>query len=61
MSLREHTELPTRKLNRLSARTPQSGLYWCSCCDRDLISAGQKCATCGARSPRNVMRKRDVV
>lgn len=61
MRLNEHTELPTRKLNRLARRTPRTGLFWCDYCDQNHVGAGQKCALCGHRDTRpRIMRKGEL-
>lgn len=60
MRLREHTELPTRKLNRLSARTPRKGLFWCGRCDADIVGVGQRCKTCGCKHGPRTMKATEV-
>lgn len=39
-------DAPTRKLNRLHARRPRTGRYWCGCCDATLVGLGEKCTVC---------------
>ncbi len=53
------TDLPTRKLNRLHARLPKSGRFWCGC-DARLVSEGRKCSSCGVRIGVRRMRMREV-
>lgn len=60
MRLSEHTELPTRKRNRLSARSPRNGTFWCAKCDRAGVAIGQKCRLCGHRDYRRPMHKGEV-
>lgn len=61
MKLSEHTDLPSRKLNRLARRTPRKGLFWCGYCDRNHVGAGQKCTLCGHRDVRQrPMRKGEL-
>ena len=52
---------PNRKNNRLVARRPRSGIFWCGCCDRDMVSAGEKCKECGVRaSPKQTRRRNET-
>jgi len=41
------TELPTRKLNRLAARSPKTGVTWCGCDAAKTGVGGGKCSACG--------------
>lgn len=50
---------PTRKLNRLIARRPRGGIFWCGCCDRNMVRAGEKCEECGVRASPQQTRKRN--
>lgn len=61
MRLREHTDLPTRKLNRLQARTPKGGLFWCDKCDRNHVGKGEKCSLCGFRNGASTMKAKELV
>lgn len=60
MRLHEHTELPTRKLNRLSARTPRKGLFWCGRCDAYKVGVGQRCGNCGCKHGPRTMKASEV-
>ena len=55
----ENIEQP-RLTNRERSRKPHKTLGWCGNCDRDMVSAGSKCPTCGKRESGNETRKRDV-
>ena len=36
------------RTNREQAKRPKAHTkHWCHCCDRDLVSEGCKCGTCG--------------
>lgn len=61
MRLREHTDLPTRKLNRLQARTPKQGLFWCSGCDRNHVGKGEKCNLCGFQHGARTVKPKELV
>lgn len=53
------TELPTRKLNRISARLPRQGRHWCGC-DASQVAPGERCQVCGVRCCPGLMRRREV-
>lgn len=55
----EEIEQP-RLTNRERSRKPHKTLGWCGTCDRDMVSAGSKCPTCGKRESGNETRKRDA-
>ena len=38
--------------NRQKSQVPRSKHGWCWKCDRDLVSPGAKCDTCGAFNPK---------
>lgn len=50
---------PTKKINRLTSRMPNKGLYWCDKCDRNAIGDGEKCKVCGYQN-RKPMHKSDI-
>ena len=58
MGYRSLLDQPTRKTNRLKARTPTTGRYWCGC-DAALRGVAEKCRYCGY-SPRGFMRRREL-
>jgi len=61
MSLREHTDLPTRKLNRLSARSPRSdGLFWCGRCDAAKVGVGERCRHCRHRHGTRTIKHTEI-
>lgn len=59
MGYRSLLELPTRKTNRLKARCPATGRYWCGRCDASLRGDAEKCRNCGYR-PRGFLRRGEL-
>ena len=43
--------------NRQKNQMPRRHTSWCPCCDRDMLPAGGKCATCGYKDPSKVFKK----
>lgn len=52
-------DVPTRRLNRLTARIPKSGMFWCGCCDRNHVADGHKCEVYGYLN-RKPMNRKDI-
>lgn len=43
-------EYPCKRVNRMKRSQPKTKAYdWCGC-DRELLSVGQKCPSCGTRN-----------
>ena len=46
-----------KKSNREKRMTPKGGIFWCSYCDRDMVSNGSICETCGHREGTKRLKK----
>lgn len=55
-----YLELPTRKANRLKAKIPKGGLFWCGCCDAAKVGDGSKCPVCGHKIRKFVLHKGEL-
>ena len=44
------------KTNRQKVQTTKKELFWCGCCDHDLISEWGKCGFCGAKNYKSKKR-----
>ena len=43
--------------NRQQRLQPRLGLFWCSGCDCNKVSGGQKCKVCGHRQVKKRLKK----
>lgn len=39
-------EVEHHKTNRQKRQTPKTGVFWCDCCDAELVGNGAKCPRC---------------
>lgn len=46
------------KTNRQKARLFKPGLYWCDCCDMNMVRDWVKCGVCGHRSGKRRNKER---
>lgn len=46
-----------KKSNREQRMEPKRGLFYCSSCDRDMVSNGSRCGTCGHREGVKRLKK----
>ena len=46
-----------KKSNRETRMTPKRGLFYCGTCDRDMVSNGCICETCGHREGVKRLKK----
>lgn len=53
--LMENEDYP--KSNREKRTAPKRGLFYCGYCDRDMVSNGSRCETCGHREGTKRLKK----
>jgi hypothetical protein len=58
--MEKYIEVPTRNLNRLKAKTPRTGRFWCNKCDANRVGESERCGVCGFVHERRKLKRREI-